>query len=126
MTDTVGSFLSQIKNAYMAKHTQVEARSSNFSTALGQVLKKTGYVKNIEKTEAGKLKIELIYKNKLPALTGMKRFSLPGRRYYLNLKELRKAHQGIGHLIVSTPMGLMTQKEAVKNKTGGEVICKVW
>ena len=72
------------------------------------------------------LKITLKYENDLPKISGLKRVSKPGQRIYEGFDEIRKVHGGYGISVVSTPKGLMTNKEARKQKLGGEIICQIW
>ena len=93
------------------------------------ILLKEGFVAEVKKTVKGKvkmLKISLKYDNGVPALAGARRVSKPGQRIYESVHEIRKVHGGYGMAIMSTSKGLMTGKEAKKQKIGGEVICQIW
>lgn len=72
------------------------------------------------------IEIGLKYDNKTPVISGLKMISKPGQRIYLGTKYIKKVRGGYGILIISTSKGLMTNKEAKKQKLGGEVICEVW
>lgn len=126
VTDGIGDTLIQIKNAYMARHSEVEVSNSKVKEALLAVLKKLGYVAKVEKNDERMLRIELKYIDGAPALTEVKRISKPGLRRYAGVKELHKLSQGLGYVILSTPKGLMTHVEAKKQNLGGEILCKVW
>jgi len=100
-----------------------------FFTPVRDYLSKEGFVGEVKKATKGKikaLKITLKYNNEVPAIAGMKRVSKPGQRIYEGFSEIRRVHGGFGISIVSTSKGLMTNKEARKQKLGGEIICQVW
>lgn len=127
ITDPIGDMLSRIKNGYMAKKSSVEVPYSKFKESLAKLLQKyhfVGEIKTIE--EQRKFLINLIYDGGKPAVTDINRISKPGLRRYINVVKLKNTRYGLGHLILSTPKGLMTQKEAQKQNLGGEIICKIY
>ncbi|MDO8498968.1 MAG: 30S ribosomal protein S8 [bacterium] len=130
--DKVGDLLIRIKNAYMASRKETVAPYSKLSLAICQLLVKEGYLEKCEAKER-QIKIFLKYENdktkttgKAPALTDVKRVSKPGRRVYQGNKLLPRVYNGLGIAIISTPKGVMSDKQARKEKVGGEVMAFVW
>ncbi|MDP3883155.1 MAG: 30S ribosomal protein S8 [Candidatus Staskawiczbacteria bacterium] len=129
MTDPITDMLNQIRNAQAVGKTDVLIPLSNIKNEIAMLLSKEGFVSEVKKTVKGKeklLKITLKYDNGVPAIAGSKRVSKPGQRIYHSIHEIRKVHGGYGTSIMSTSKGLMTGKEAKKQKLGGEEICQVW
>jgi small subunit ribosomal protein S8 len=129
MTDPITDMLNQIRNAEAVEKTDVLVPLSNIKNEIAMILLKEGFVAEVKKTVKGKvkmLKISLKYDNGVPALAGARRVSKPGQRIYESVHEIRKVHGGYGMAIMSTSKGLMTGKEAKKQKIGGEVICQIW
>lgn len=125
VSDSVADVLIRIKNGYMASRQEVLAPYSKLVYNICQLLTKTGYIEGIEKTEK-EIKVILKYNGRTPALTNVRRVSRPGLRVYKGIRKLPKVLNGLGIAIISTPKGLMTDKEARKNKIGGEVMAEVW
>jgi len=90
-----------------------------------QVLQKEGYLSEV-KQEEREIIVTLKYDARIPALTDVKRVSRPSLRVYKGTKDLPRVLNGLGIAVISTPKGLMTDKEARKNKLGGEVLAVVW
>ncbi len=127
MTDPIADMLTRIKNGYLARHQKVEIPHSNVKMALAEVLSRLGYVGKIErKTNGSGFIIHLNYQNGLPALTDVKRMSTPGRRIYVKAKDLVAMRHRLGAIILTTPKGIKTHKEAIKENLGGELVCAVW
>jgi len=130
VTDPIADFLIRIKNAYLVKKKLVEMPWSKMKEKMAEMLVKEGFLKSARvSTEKSKFKIlelELKYGGKRPAITEVKRISKPGVRIYGKVSKIPKVRQGVGITIVSTPQGLMTDKEARKNHQGGEIICQIW
>jgi small subunit ribosomal protein S8 len=132
MTDPIADLLTRIRNAIMAGHKVVEAPSSNLKKEIARILFEKGYIlgyKVVEGEGAKKvLKIALKYnpKSKKPAIKELQRISRPGLRHYAGSEELPRVLNGLGIAIISTSRGLMTDKEAKKEKIGGEVLCYVY
>jgi len=122
--------LTIIRNASAAKKVTAEAKNSTLSEGIVKILKDEEFISNyklIKDSKQGLLRIYLRYgKDGSPALLGMRRISKPGLRIYRKLGELPKVYGGLGIAILSTPKGLMTDKEAREKKVGGEVICYAW
>ena len=123
--DKVGDLLIRIKNGYMASRIEVMVLSSNLSRAILEVLQKEGYI-NSFKTVDREIQVSLKYLERGPALTDVKRISKPGRRIYKSKELLPGVLDGMGVAIISTPKGVMTDKQARKEGVGGEVMAYVW
>ncbi|MCI6609672.1 MAG: 30S ribosomal protein S8 [Ezakiella sp.] len=130
LTDPIADMLTRIRNANSARHEFVDIPASNIKISIAHILKDEGYIKNFEILEDGvtkTIRIALKYINKKErVISGIKRISKPGLRIYVNSTELPRVLGGLGIAIISTPKGIMTDKEARANKVGGEVICYVW
>lgn len=123
--DKVADLLIRIKNGYLASRKEVVAPYSKLAMAIGQLLQKEGYIQSI-KAEERIISINLKYTNRQPALTDIKRISHSSRRVYKGNKFLPYVLDGMGMAIISTPKGIMTDKEARKEGLGGEVMAYVW
>lgn len=123
--DNVADTLIRIKNGYLVSKPIVTVRFSKLNMAICQLLKKEGFIAECQKEENGIL-VTLKYSGREAALTDVKRVSKPGRRVYKGAKFIPKVLNGLGVAIVSTPKGLMTDKQARKSKLGGEVMAEVW
>ncbi len=130
MTDPIADFLTRIRNANQVYHDQVEVPASKMKRAIAEILKNEGFIKNYEYIEDGKQGILRLYlkygPNKEKVITGLKRISKPGLRVYVKKDQIPRVMGGLGIAIISTPKGLMTDKQARKEGVGGEVICYVW
>jgi len=129
MTDPITDMLNQIKNAQAVGKTEVLVPLSNIKNEIAMILSKEGFIGEVKKAAKGKikvLKIALKYDNEVPAIEGFKRVSKPGQRIYEEAMKIRKVHGGYGISIISTSKGLMTNKDARRQKVGGEIICEVW
>ena len=130
VTDSVADMLTRIRNANAAKHDTVEVPASNMKKAIAQILVDEGYIKSFSVEEDGKqgiITITLKYgPNKSPVITGLRRVSKPGLRIYTSCEDMPKVMKGLGVAILSTPKGVLTDKEARKANVGGEVLAFVW
>lgn len=120
----VGDFLIRIKNAVLARNRDVEVESNKLIKDVASVFKKEGFLEEA-KEEKGKLKIRLSYRRKEPILLGLKLISSPGLRVYSKVDGLEKK-RGASIYVLSTPKGIMSSKEAIKKRVGGEIIVEVW
>lgn len=126
MTDPITDMLNQIKNAQAVSRKTVSIPFSNLKYEIALILEKHGFIEKLEKKGRNpKRSIEISLKNPA-AISGLKRISKPGQRIYTGFKHIKGSKGGLGILIISTPKGLMTDREARKNKLGGEVICEIW
>ena len=129
MTDPIADMLTRIRNANQAKHEVVEMPASRIKLEILNVLKNEGYITEYEKIEDGAqgiIKVTLKFINKEAAIKGLRRISKPGLRVYAKSSELPRVLSGLGIAIISTSNGVMTDREARKQKLGGEVIAFVW
>jgi small subunit ribosomal protein S8 len=132
MTDPIADLLTRIRNAIMAGHKVVEAPASNLKKEVARILFEKGYILSYKVIDGegpqGVLKIALKYnpKSKKPAIKEIQRISRPGLRQYIGVDEMPRVLNGLGIAIISTSRGLMTDKEAKKEKIGGEVLCYVY
>lgn len=130
MTDPIADLLTRIRNANMVKHETLEVPASNIKKEIVEILKQEGFVNDVEYIEdnkQGKIKIFLKYSNKGErVIKGIKRISKPGLRVYAKAEELPKVLNGLGVAIISTSNGVVTDKVARKNNTGGEVLAYIW
>jgi len=129
--DPIADMLTRIRNANMAKHETVDVPVSRMKESIAKILLDEGYIASYEITGEGVAKaihITLKYgkdKNE-KIISGLKRISKPGLRFYAGADELPKVLGGLGIAIISTNEGVMTDKEARKKKIGGEVLAFVW
>ena len=130
ITDTIADLLTRIRNASNAKHDTVDVPASNMKKAIVQILLDEGYIKSFTVIEDGKqgvIRIVLKYTaGKTPVITGLRRVSKPGLRIYTSCEEMPRVMKGLGIAILSTPKGVMTDKEARKQNVGGEVLAFIW
>ena len=131
MTDPIADYLTRVRNAIKAKHRVVEIPASNLKKEITKVLLDKGYILNYKFEEdgpQGTIKVALKYDPvyKVNAIKNLKRVSRPGLRRYVGSKEMPRVLNGLGIAIVSTPKGVMTDKEARNLNVGGEVLCYVY
>jgi small subunit ribosomal protein S8 len=130
ISDPVADMLTRIRNGLSARHTQVEMPSSKMKVAIAKILKDEGYIKDFEVTKdvpQAVLRVSLKYTSERQSVvTTLKRISKPGLRRYAKRVDIPLVLDGMGLIIMSTPKGLMSGKEAYKRNLGGEVICEVW
>jgi small subunit ribosomal protein S8 len=128
MTDPIADLLTRVRNAQQARKQEVSMASSKVKMAIARVLKDEGYVADFRvANEGGKalLTIALKYFEGKPVIDRLERVSRPGLRIYRGKDELPKVLGGMGTVIVSTPKGVMTDKQARSIGQGGEVLCIV-
>ena len=129
MTDPIADYLTRLRNAAKAKKVRVEIPASRTKISLSEILKNLGYIIDYEVLDDNKqkkLNIVLKYKKGVPAISGLKRISKPGLRVYRSADKLPKVLNGLGTAVISTPKGLLTDKDARNNLVGGEVMCYIW
>jgi len=129
VTDPIADYLTRIRNATKAKKVRVEIPASRTKIGLSEIFKNLGYIIDFEildDTKQKKLNVVLKYKSGVPAITGLKRISKPGLRVYRSADKLPKVLNGLGTAIISTPKGLLTDKDARNQLVGGEVMCYIW
>ncbi len=130
MTDPIADMLTRIRNANQMKHKTVDVPASKLKMEILNVLKQEGYITDFERIDdgvQGTLRISLKYlANDERVVRGLKKISKPGLRVYAKTDDLPKVLNGLGIAIISTSKGIMTDRDARKNKIGGEVIAYVW
>ncbi|PKK94587.1 MAG: 30S ribosomal protein S8 [Tenericutes bacterium HGW-Tenericutes-5] len=128
MTDPIADMLTRIRNANQMKHKTVDVPASKLKMEILNVLKQEGYITDFERIDdgvQGTLKISLKYLVN-DDVRGLKKISKPGLRVYAKTDDLPKVLNGLGVAIISTSKGIMTDRDARKNKIGGEVIAYIW
>jgi small subunit ribosomal protein S8 len=130
-TDPIGDMLSRIRNASSARHEKVLIPSSNLKVRIAEVLKQEGFIKDyvLHRDEARQGAITVLLKygpDREPAITDIKRVSKPGLRRYVDTDSIPRVLNGMGIAILSTSKGVMVDRDARKQKVGGELICTVW
>ena len=119
----IGDFLTQIKNASLAGKKTVEVQTSSFIKATARVLQQENYLEDVRE-EGKKLTLRISYRKKEPIITDIRLISKPGLRIYMARDEIEKRHSP-SILIISTPRGVMSSREAIKKGEGGEVIAEI-
>ena len=128
-TDPISDFLTRIRNAVKAKKKFVDIPASNMKVSLAEILKSNKFIKDYNVVEDNKqniLRVHLQYVAGVPSITGLKRISTPGLRRYVGKEGTPRVLGGLGIAILSTPKGLLTDKQAKNEAVGGEVVCHVW
>jgi small subunit ribosomal protein S8 len=129
MTDPITDMLNRIRNAQAVFRSEVDIPFSKIKFEICQILAKEEFIESFEKKGRKNkkfIRITLKYNEKISAISDLKRISKPGQRIYLSYKRIKRVKGGYGIAIISTPKGLMTDKEVRKQKLGGEVICEIW
>jgi small subunit ribosomal protein S8 len=139
MTDPVADMLTRIRNAVQAGHSSVVIPSSKLKLALVRILRDEGFVQNYDvipgagakgSGRQAQIRIWLRYvgerRDRKPVITGLRRVSKPGRRMYVGKTEIPWVLSGTGIAILSTPKGLLTDRQARRMGVGGELMCYVW
>jgi small subunit ribosomal protein S8 len=130
VTDSIADMLTRVRNANRARHDQVLVLASRLNLELAKILKAEGYIQKydlVDDKRQGQIKVVLKYgANKEPAIVGLKRVSRPGLRVYVGGKDLPRVRGGLGVAVLSTSRGVMTDREARRQRLGGEVLCHVW
>lgn len=132
MTDPIADLLTRVRNAARARHQKVAVPWSRLKENIVKILIEEGYLKESKKVKAAQgggeeLVIQLKFdRENRPIISGMKRVSSPGRRVYVGAKGLSPVRKGLGIHVLSTPKGILVDREAQKAKVGGELICSVW
>ena len=132
MTDPIADLLTRIRNAIQAEHAEVSIPHSRLKEHIVEIMQQEGYISGFDVERDG-AKASLIVHLKRAgangresAVRGMRRVSSPGRRVYVRATELPRVLGGLGVAIISTPNGLMTDRDARRAHLGGEVLCNLW
>lgn len=127
--DTLGDFLTIIRNGSRAGLKSVSAQWSSVREGVARILKESGYIADFAKTEKNKLpvlEITLKYNGKKPVITEINRISKPGRRIYTGYGDIPKVIGGMGISVLTTSKGILSDTEARQQKVGGEILAQVW
>ena len=129
-TDPIADMITRIRNAQLRKLNKVSIPNSKFRAKILDVLKEEGYISDYkfltDKKNKGSLLVDLKYSNGLPVIKEISRVSKPGRRIYTRAGSIPKIKNGLGIVIVSTSMGIMSDNDARSKNIGGEIICRVF
>lgn len=130
MTDPISDMLTRIRNASATRATVADMPMSHMKFAMAKILEKEGYLSGVESFQDGSkpvLRVRIAYREDgTPAISSIVRKSKPSCRVYVKADDLKMVRSGLGFAIVSTPNGLMTNKEAHKRRLGGELICEIY
>jgi len=130
VTDPIADMLTRIRNALVAKHETVNVPASNMKKTIAEILLREGFIKGVEIIDdgiQGIIKITLKYgPNKEKVISGLKRISKPGLRVYARKDDVPKVLGGLGIAIISSPKGVLTDKDARGSGVGGEVLAFIW
>jgi small subunit ribosomal protein S8 len=130
LTDPIADYLTRVRNALRADHTEVEIPASRLKKEMTRILVEQGYVNGyeVEPTPVGEaIRIQLKYtEDRDPVISGLKRVSKPGRRQYATADQLPKVLGGMGTAIITTSRGVMTANDARRAGVGGEVVAYIW
>ena len=130
MTDPIADMLTRLRNGVQAKRKKVDIPASNLKKAIAEVLLREKYIddfKVLEEGPQGTIRVYLKYTaREESAVVGLKRVSTPGRRVYVPKDKVPRVIGGLGTAILSTPKGVLTDKESRRQGVGGEILCYVW
>lgn len=130
MSDPISDMLTRIRNAGKARFNSVDIPGSKLKTKLAKILKAEGYIRNykfIKDSKQGILRVYLKYdKDNSHVIWRLERISKPSRRIYVKSKDVKPVYKGMGIAVLSTSMGIMTDKRARKENVGGELLCSIW
>ncbi len=128
--DTIGDFLTRIRNAQAARHEKVDIPASNMRVGIAKVLKEQNYISNykvVKDSKQGMMRVYLRYNEEGKGCIGrLKRYSKPSRREYVKAKEIPNIRAGYGLSILSTSKGILSGGQAKDQNLGGELLCVVW
>jgi small subunit ribosomal protein S8 len=120
---SVGDFLTRVKNAAMAKNKNVSTAADKQVVAVAEAMKKLGFLDEVKK-DKGTLSVSLTFKNKKPLLMNIKLVSKPGLRIYMDVSDIEKK-RGPSTYLITTPKGVISSRQAIKERVGGEVIAEI-
>lgn len=129
ISDPIADMLSSLKNGFLIKKDQVKVPYSKIKEQIAKIMVNMGFLAKLSKEKINKAKSQLVltlkYEQGEPSVRDVKRISKPGVRCYVAYKKIPRPKFGSGIFIVSTSKGLMTNKEAIKKKLGGELLCQI-
>lgn len=129
MTDPVADMLTRIRNACLAGHRRVDMPVSKLKSEIARLLRDHHYIQEFRVLDDGRhglLRVYLKYHGDTPVIRELQRVSKPGLRRYVGVREIPRVKNGLGMAILSTPRGLMSDREARKQRVGGELLAVVW
>ncbi len=128
LMDPISDLIIRIQNASRAKKMVVSLPHSNMKEAIAEVLEQEGYVASIDRKakKEGVLSLTLAYKDGTPVVQGVKRISKPSRRLYIGVRDIKPVKRGYGAVVLSTPAGVMSGKQAKAKNVGGEILFEIW
>jgi small subunit ribosomal protein S8 len=128
--DTIGEFLTRIRNAGMARHEKLDIPASNVRVGIAKILLESGYIRSFKVAKDGKqgvMRVYLKYNDKgRPLISAVDRVSRPGRRVYVKAQEIPSVRNGFGISILSTNRGIVDGDRAKQDNLGGELLCTLW
>jgi len=129
ITDPIADYLTRIRNGLKARKNYVDIPASNIKKELSRVLFQEHYIRDfivIDDGVQGLIRVFLKYDDDIPVIAGLKRVSKPGLRTYVKADNIPRVLNNLGIAIMTTPQGVITNKEARRLHVGGEVLCYVW
>jgi small subunit ribosomal protein S8 len=131
MTDPIADMLTRIRNAARVRKTKISLPSSRLKVRIAELLRDEGFLSSVSETTDGprqllELEVKYLPNGTQPVLRGVRRESKPGQRVYVSYNEIPRVQSGQGVAILSTSKGVITDRQARKQKVGGELICAVW
>lgn len=126
MTDPIADMLTRIRNAINAGQDRIEVPASKLKAGVCKVLKDEGFIRSFKVIVKGPADVRLKVLFKENAIQGLQRNSRPGLRQYRGYQNLPRILSGLGISVISTSQGIISSREAMKRKIGGEVLCNVW
>jgi small subunit ribosomal protein S8 len=130
MTDPIADMLTRIRNGALARHERVEMPHSKLKEHVATVMRAEGYLDDVRTSESDEPKLLTLVlrygRDRESAIDGIRRVSTPGRRVYVRHDRINRVCSGMGISILSTSRGVMTDREARKQRVGGELLCEVW
>ncbi len=127
IADPISDFIIRLQNASKAGKTSVSLPASKMKLAVAEVLAREGYLSEVEKSKkTAVMTVVLAFKNGKPVISGVKRISKPSRRLYMGVRDVRPVKRGHGLLVLSTPQGILTGKQAQEARVGGETLFEIW
>jgi small subunit ribosomal protein S8 len=129
MTDPVADMLTRIRNACLAGHRRVDMPVSKLKTEIARLLRDNHYIQDFKQLDDGRhglLRVYLKYQGDTPVIRELHRVSKPGLRRYVRVREIPRVKNGLGMAILSTPQGVMSDREARRQRVGGELLAVIW
>jgi small subunit ribosomal protein S8 len=130
MTDPIADMLTRIRNGALARHERVEMPHSKLKEHVATVMRAEGYLDDVRTSESEEPKLLTLVlrygRDRESAIDGLRRVSTPGRRVYVRHDRINRVCSGMGISILSTSRGVMTDREARRQRVGGELLCEIW